>query len=387
MKALILNAEKRTAEVQHVPHPSPGDGEILVKVYAIALNPIDPLYVHNPLGNSGRTVGSDFSGSVAARGKNTPSAIEIGQRVAGFLQGACSVNDRPGAFAEYLVVPWDLCWTPPDSVQLEEAAGVSLVGLTAAQAVFYRLGLPAPFDWAEEQEKFLQTKKKTQGSVIHFFIYGASTSVGLLAAQFVRASEKVSGQKIILLGAASKSRHEMLRQKPYSYNHLVDYRDPNWPQRIQELSGGQGVEFAYNCVSEGDTVFRIDKTLVPNGKQAVVRSRAGGAWKADDLSSEPIYGAVWEGLGVEIQYQGFTVAESPEARMFAVGFYSWLSGNQAIKPVPIRLMPGGLDEVVRDGFVLLGPGTMDERGTERNEQWMRPVSAEKLVYLIHETSG
>jgi NADPH:quinone reductase-like Zn-dependent oxidoreductase len=386
MKALILNAEKKTAEVQQVPQPLPGTGEILVKVHAIALNPIDPLYVHNPLGNSGRTVGSDFSGKVAALGIDTPSTVQIGQRVAGFLQGACSVNERPGAFAEYLVVPWDLVWTPPDNLQLEEAAGVSLVGLTAAQAIFHRLRLPAPFEWTAEKDKIKHPKAKDQGNDIPFLIYGASTSVGLLAAQFIRASEKVSGQKIILLGAASESRHEMLRQKPYSYDYLVDYRDPNWPQRIQELSGGRGIDFAYNCISEGDTVSKIDKILASNGKQAVVRSRAGKAWKADDLSSEPIYGAVWEGLGVEIQYQGFTVAESPEARSFAVGFYGWLSSSQTIKPVPIRLMPGGLPEVIRDGFVLLGPGTMDERASERKEAWMRPVSAEKLVYLINETA-
>jgi NADPH:quinone reductase-like Zn-dependent oxidoreductase len=387
MKALILNAEEKTAEVKQVPQPLPGPGEILVKVHAIALNPIDPLYVRNPLGKSGRIVGSDFSGTVAALGKDTPSTVQIGQRVAGFLQGACSVNERPGAFAEYLVVPWDLVWNPPNSIRLEDAAGVSLVGLTAAQAVFHRLGLPAPFTWTEETEKVQYPETTVQGSAIHFFIYGASTSVGLLAAQFVRASEQVSGQKIILLGAASESRHELLRKMPYSYDHLVDYRNPNWPQQIRDLSGGQGVEYAYNCISEGDTVSKIDKILASNGKQAVVRSRAGGAWKADDLSSEPIYGAVWEGLGVEIQYQGFTVAESPEARRFAVGFYRWLSGNQAIKPVPIRLMPGGLEEVVRDGFVLLGPGTMVERATERKEEWMRPVSAEKLVYLVNETIG
>lgn len=42
-------------------------------------------------------------------GTEVPLAnITPDDRVAGFLQGACSVNERPGAFAEQLVVPWDI---------------------------------------------------------------------------------------------------------------------------------------------------------------------------------------------------------------------------------------------------------------------------------------
>ncbi|KAK4038798.1 ToxD-like protein [Parachaetomium inaequale] len=98
--------------------------------------------------------------------------------------------------------------------------------------------------------------------------------------------------------------------------------------------------------------------------------------------TEPIYGAVWEGLGVEIQYQGFVVPASAEARRFAATFYKWLSKGGKLEANPIRLMPGGLDRVVDDGFVLLGSGTMEARQRDRTEEWMRPISAEKLVYRV-----
>jgi len=93
---------------------------------------------------------------------------------------------------------------------------------------------------------------------------------------------------------------------------------------------------------------------------------------------------VLEGLGEEVQYQGFTVRQSPAARGFAVAFYAWLNGYMAsaLSPAPIRLMPGGLESVVQDGFQLLGAGGMEERRVIRTEPWMRPVSAEKLVYGI-----
>lgn len=47
-------------------------------------------------------------------------------------------------------------------------------------------------------------------------------------------------------------------------------------------------------------------------------------------------------------------------------------------------MPGGLENVVRDGFALLGSERVDARslGEDRQEEYMRPVSAEKLVYLL-----
>jgi hypothetical protein len=47
-------------------------------------------------------------------------------------------------------------------------------------------------------------------------------------------------------------------------------------------------------------------------------------------------------------------------------------------------MPGGLEKVVPDGFALLGSGSVSERAKlARDEEYMRPISAEKLVYTIN----
>jgi hypothetical protein len=81
------------------------------------------------------------------------------------------------------------------------------------------------------------------------------------------------------------------------------------------------------------------------------------------------------------------IPESPEARRFAVAFYQWLSkatedGKVSLVPNPIRSMPGGLEKIAEDGFVLLGTGTMEDREHQRTEPWMAPVRAEKLVYTL-----
>jgi NADPH:quinone reductase-like Zn-dependent oxidoreductase len=167
---------------------------------------------------------------------------------------------------------------------------------------------------------------------------------------------------------------------------LVDYREADWPEQVRRLAGGDGVDFAYDAISEGETVKKVASTLKEGGRMAIVRSRQGRAWAASEegLTVEPIYGAVWEGLGAEIQYQGFVVPASPKAKEFAAAFYKWLSQGGKLEPNPIRLMPGGLDRVVEDGFSLLGTGTMEDRGRDRKEEWMRPISAEKLVYRVRE---
>lgn len=393
MKALILAAEDLTAYIGDIPRPEPAANELLIRVKAVALNPIDPLYVAHPLGDSGRTVGSDFAGTIIQTGGDVPTEADlgVGNEVAGFLQGACSVNERPGAFAEFVVVPWDLVWKVPKSVTLEQAAGVSLVTLTSAQAIWYRLGVEAPFAYDREQVfqehpewKSAAPSRWDEADVINVFVYGASTSVALFAAQMIRLSAKSSGKAIKLYGAASEARWKLLKAEPYGYDALVDYQDPDWPEQIRGFTGGIGIHYAFDCISEASSVERTCSTLARDGKIAIVRSREGGAWKPHNISVEPIYGAVWEALGEEVQYQGFTVRRSPAARGFAVAFYAWLGESIAseLSPNPIRLMPGGLGSVVHDGFQLLGAGGMEERRTVRAEPWMRPVSAEKIVYNI-----
>lgn len=386
MRALILDAERRSANVNSIPDPRPSANQLLIRVEAVALNPVDSLYTFNPLASTGRTIGSDFAGVIDALGDGVPqtSRLKPGDRVVGFLQGACSANERPGAFANYLVCPWDLVWKVGDGMRPQEAAVVNLCGLTAAQALFFRMGLEAPFPWLERPALTAGRKELRQKppSTLSFFIYGASTSVGLYAAQLVHLFAESSGTIIRLFGTAGQKHFKMLKAEPYRYDALIDYHDEDWPAKVHRLTKGTGIDYAYDCISEGWTVSKTGETLAPSGKMAIVRSREGGAWTALDLSVEPSYGAVWEGLGEVVQYQGMNLPASPKARDFAVAFYKWLSEEGRLKPNPLREMPGGLENIVDDGFRLLGSGTMGDRDAKSEKAWMRPLSAEKMVYRI-----
>lgn len=312
--------------MEDLARPTPASGEVLIHVQAIALNPVDELYVNNPIAaQEKRIIGTDFAGVVVEaaaeiHGSSDPR-VKPGTRVAGFLQGgtslqcpifsmasqlrrltimlACSVNDRPGAFAEYIVIPYDLVWAVPDDVSLEEASTISMCGLTAAQALFVRLGLPSPFPVITPSRAV-----PVADPTINVFVYGSSTSVGLYAAQLAHTAAATSGRHIRLIGAASSSKHDMLREKPYSYDVLVDYRDKDWVEKVKSATNGNGVDFALDCISEKGTVYNTQETLAPTAKFAVIRGPVGGEYDPAQMSVKPMYGAVWEGLGVEVGYNG-----------------------------------------------------------------------------------
>ncbi|KAF5235709.1 hypothetical protein FANTH_11589 [Fusarium anthophilum] len=387
MKALILNTSLKKAIVEDADRPTPSSHEILVNVRAIALNPVDEIYVSSPIAaQEKRVIGTDFAGVVVEAGSEisdlSDHRVKVGTRVAGFLQGASSVNDRPGAFAEFIVVPYDLVWKIPDNLTFEEASTISMCGLTAAQALFGRLGLPSPFSSAPK------ATPPGDNKITNLFIYGSSTSVGLYAAQLARITAKASGISLCLIGAASSSKHEMLRNEPYSYDVLADYRDERWVQKVKEATGRNGIDLALDCISEGQTVYRTHETLAPSAKFAVIRGPVGGQYDPALLAVKPAYGAVWEGLGVEVGYNGAAIPANPDAHAFAKEFYNFLSepllsGRAQLEPNPVRLMPGGLEKVTEDGFCLLGTGLVSERSKiERTEEYMRPISAEKLVYSL-----
>ncbi|KAJ6444611.1 ABC transporter [Purpureocillium lavendulum] len=375
------------AVVEEIPRPTPGPGEVLIRVHAVALNPVDEIYVSHPIATQEkRVVGTDFAGIVEGVSADLASSSDPrakpGTRVAGFLQGACSTNDRPGAFAEYIVAPHDLIWQMPASLSFEAASAVSMCGLTAAQGLFPRLGLPSPFGNDPSGAPVTGESREP----LNVFLYGSSTSLALYAAQLVHLSASASGRRIRLIGAASASKHEFLRAKPYSYDFLVDYRDPDWVDKVRQATGGRGADVAMDCISEQTTIYKTSEVLHPSGKLSVFRGPGGGKYDPEKARVKPTYGAVWEGLGVEIGYNGMSYPDLRDAlaREFATRFFSFLSSQARddkvkLEPNPVRAMPGGLERIVPDGFALLGSGSVSGRtALKREEAYMKPISAEKL---------
>jgi NADPH:quinone reductase-like Zn-dependent oxidoreductase len=142
MKALIL---KRYGGLQHleiseVPRPAIKPDEILVKVHAAGLNPIDYMIPKGSFKPILRfklpaTMGSDLAGVV----------VEVGSRVRRFKPGDAvfaSVFDLGiGALAEFAAVPERVAAFKPANLDFVQAASVPMVGLTSWQALVERMQL------------------------------------------------------------------------------------------------------------------------------------------------------------------------------------------------------------------------------------------------------
>ncbi|WP_449556707.1 NADP-dependent oxidoreductase [Huaxiibacter chinensis] len=142
MKAFMFKRYGKSPELgfDYTDYPAPGADEILVKIYAVGLNPIDnmiPTGMFKPVLHFKlpATLGSDLSGVV----------IAVGRRVTRFKPGDeifASIFDRgTGSLAEFAVVPESAAAMKPANLDFVQAASLPMVSLTSWQALTERAGL------------------------------------------------------------------------------------------------------------------------------------------------------------------------------------------------------------------------------------------------------
>ncbi len=119
-----------------LPVPEPGPHDLLVRVEAIALNPVDyKIRQHEKPDDEPRVLGWDAAGTVVATGSQV-ERFKLGDEV--FYAGAI---DRPGANSEYHSVDERVAALKPTTLTFSEAAALPLTSLTAWEGLFERLGL------------------------------------------------------------------------------------------------------------------------------------------------------------------------------------------------------------------------------------------------------
>jgi NADPH:quinone reductase-like Zn-dependent oxidoreductase len=189
--------------LEDVPAPEAGDGEVLVRVHAIGINPIDWKFrkglIDKPLP---ALLGSDIAGTVEV---SNADGFAAGDAVFGFAAS--------GAYAEYATSPATLLAKRPEPVGEVDAAALPVAALTAWQALFDHGGIGAG-DTA--------------------LIAGASGGVGHLAVQFA----KRAGARAIGIGSAGNRDYVL----GLGADEFIDYGS----QSIAEAA--QGVDLAFDTV-------------------------------------------------------------------------------------------------------------------------------------------
>jgi len=207
MKAIRLHSHggPDVLVMEEMPRPQVGAGEVLIRVHAAGVNPLDwkvrAGHVRAWLEHSLPLIpGWDVSGVVEALAPDV-TAFKIGDEVYGMLDFL-----RDGAYAEYVATRTLNLAFKPSSIDYTQAAAVPLASLTAWQSLFEVAGL-----------------KSGQTVLIH----GAAGGVGHFAVQFAKWKEA----KVI--GTASAGNEDFLRE--LGADEVIDYRSTRFEKAVQDV--------------------------------------------------------------------------------------------------------------------------------------------------------
>lgn len=222
--------------------PEAGEGEVLVKVKAAGLNPVDAAVVGGMLkdaipGEFPLIPGWDVAGVVEETGHSV-SRFSPGDEVYAYARRP---KIQHGTFAEYVSLPESYLAERPTNISMDESGGIPLVGLTAYQSIF---------DFGE--------LKKGQT----LLILGASGGVGTLAIQLAKSV----GARVI--GVASEANHEYMKE--LGADITIDYKDNHVGEAVKE-SEPKGVDLIFHC-SRGDSLTQVMEAdvLKEGGKLASI---------------------------------------------------------------------------------------------------------------------
>jgi NADPH2:quinone reductase len=141
MRAVLAEGKDRPLRVLQVSTPHPGADEVLVRIIASAVNPLDTKILASAAPHARQELpailGIDMAGIVAAVGKDVAKFRE-GDEVYGMAGG---VGGRPGTLAEYIAVDARLLARKPKNLTMREAAALPLIFITAWEGLVDRAGV------------------------------------------------------------------------------------------------------------------------------------------------------------------------------------------------------------------------------------------------------
>jgi NADPH2:quinone reductase len=244
MKAAYINQVGPPERIVYgeFPKPLPKGVEALVKVAAVAVNPIDTYIrtgtVAMPIPIP-FIVGCDLAGTVEAVGPEC-RRFKPGDRVWGSNQGLLG---RQGTFAEYAAVDEAWLYPLPAGVSEEHAAAVALVGITA------HLGL-------------VRDARLRHGETL--FVNGGSGGVGSMVAQMAKA---VGARVVTTAGSDEK----LALCRSLGADFAINYKTEDVPARIKEFSP-TGVDVYWETLREPNFERAVD-LLAPRGQMILMAGR------------------------------------------------------------------------------------------------------------------
>ena len=226
--------------IEEIPDPTPGEGEIVIRVAAVGLNFFDTLVLRNRYQVTPtlpHSPGAEVAGTVEAIGSGV-SSLQPGQRVVAFIGG--------NGAQEKVVTRASNAVPIPDGVSDETAAGIPVTYGTALHALKDR-GMLKP------------------GETIA--VLGAAGGAGLAA---IAVAELIGGHVI----AVASSSEKLALAKANGAADGINYQEEDLKSRLKELTGRKGVDVLYDCVG-GSYAEPALRAMAWGGRYLVVGFAAG----------------------------------------------------------------------------------------------------------------
>ena len=262
-------------EVHEAKPHIPGDDEVLIKIKAIALNPIDWKQIDFGINISKWpcVLGGDGSGTVVAVGKSVAGFTTGDSVLASFSSG----QDHSAAFQSHAAVNAIKVAKKPTPMSFEDAATLPISYVTATGAIYQGLNIPLPYLEGGKEEGFKPSS---------ILVCGGSSSVGAMAVQLLR----LALPKAQILATASKQHHHTV--KSLGADQVFDHSSPSLVEELKKASSsGEGVDAildAVNGVAVNPSLFEV--LTGPKAFAEVVTGR--NVEKAPDgVKHSPVFGA------------------------------------------------------------------------------------------------
>ncbi|WP_332730455.1 zinc-dependent alcohol dehydrogenase family protein [Pseudomonas sp. ESBL2] len=232
MLAAIAESAQTPLVVRHIARPVPGKGQVLVRIHAAGVNPLDTKIAIGAGAHARQelpaVLGLDLAGTV----------VELGEAVDGFTPGqevfgmAGGIGGAQGTLAEYIAVDARLIASKPHALGMREAAALPLVFITAWEGLVDHANV-----------------RSGQRVLIH----GGAGGVGQVAVQLAKAR----GAEVYATGSVGNL--DFIRALGAT---AIDYQTQRVEAYVEQFTAGEGFDIVYDTVG-GSTLDASFKAVKP----------------------------------------------------------------------------------------------------------------------------
>ena len=227
--------------LQEVPRPAPGPGQVLLRVRASSVNPIDTKIRRGALAHLApdpMILGCDAAGEVVATGLGSP--WKSGDRL---MTCGAGVKGHSGGLAEYMIAEADLCAPCPAGLPWEACASLPLVGLTAEEGL-------------------------TRGGVRagqRVLVHAGTGGVGQITIQLA----KERGAEV---WTTVSTPEKAALARALGADDVIFYREESVADYVRDITGGAGFDVVFDTVG-GDNVAKCFEAAAVSGTVVSISTR------------------------------------------------------------------------------------------------------------------